>query len=246
MLTVSVSGVPMPSGGAWEHYVTRPLGAGKFMNCSGTSLCGVLTVESGYGTGYYEHPTPGVHGLWPEVGGFGSSSCIAPKDTTSPTRLFPCYQGDDNSSHQIAFEQHEWTTHGICSGTQNATDFFTQICGLAQAPLAVMKKTRDSGVTNTSAFAQDLASAGYAIWDTMSNGQVELSACADANGVWRLGAVSDFLELCGAGPPTPPSPPGGKCEPSVHGPPCRLDSDCADKPGCVRCAATGFCTDVPK
>ena len=216
----------------------------RYMDCGGTSLCGVLTVESGFGTGYYQHDKPAVHGLWPEVGAYGSSSCIAPKDTTPPSTLFPCYQGGD-PSHQLDFEQHEWSKHGVCSATKNASDFFSQICALAQAPLGVMSTTRASGVTNTSIYAKDLASAGYAVWDTMENGQVELSACARADGSWVLGAVADFGTLCGAGPVAPPSPTTSSCVPGAHGPTCSSDADCAGKTGCVRCAHSGFCTDVP-
>lgn len=222
------------------------LSDGKYMNCSGTTLCGVLTVESGFGQGYYSHKKPAVHGLWPEVGGFGSSSCISPKDTTPPQTLFPCYQGTD-TTHQLSFEQHEWSKHGICSGTQNASDFFGQVCALAEAPLSVMAKTRAAGVTDTSVYAQDLTQAGYAVWATMENGQVELSACARPDGRWVLGAVADFVKLCGSGPPAPPpSPSSDKCVPSVHGPACHMDSDCTNYTGCKRCAHSGFCTDVPQ
>lgn len=38
------------------------------MNCgNGVNLCGLLTLESGFGTGNYGHDEPVVHGLWPEV-----------------------------------------------------------------------------------------------------------------------------------------------------------------------------------
>ena len=219
--------------------------AGKYMNCSGTALCGVLTVESGFGTGYYNHSTPAVHGLWPEVGGFGSSACVAPADTTPPATLFPCYVGSD-PVHQLQFEQHEWSKHGICSGTANATDFFSQICSLAEAPLALMAKKRATGTKETAAFAQALQVAGYPVWNTMDDGQVELSACADAHGKWKLGPLSDFVSLCGSGPPVPPAPPTPeRCVPNVHGPPCKADGDCTALPGCVRCAHSGFCTDEP-
>ena len=217
---------------------------GRFMDCGSTSLCGVLTVESGFGTGYYQHPAPAVHGLWPETGTYGSSSCISPTDTTPPATLFPCYKGGD-PSHQLDFEQHEWSKHGVCAAGQNATEFFQQVCALAQAPLAVMSKTRASGVTNTTLFAKALSDAGYPVWDTMDNGQVELSACARADGTWVLGPVAAFPKLCGGGPVPPPTPPGGQCVPSKHGPPCAADSDCVNKTGCVRCAHSGFCTNDP-
>ena len=38
------------------------------MGCGdGVGLCGVLTLESGAGSGYYHHDGVSVHGLWPEV-----------------------------------------------------------------------------------------------------------------------------------------------------------------------------------
>eukprot|EP00966_Prymnesium_polylepis_P170524 3941982-Prymnesium_polylepis.1 len=142
----------------------------KYMNCSGTTLCGVLTLESGFGTGYYQHPQPEVHGLWPEVGGYGSSACVAPADKTSPTELFSCYKGD-GSAHQLEFEQHEWTTHGVCAGTRDAADYFTQICNMAKGPLVAMARARAANATDTAAFAAALTSAGYSVWDTMEQGQ---------------------------------------------------------------------------
>jgi hypothetical protein len=40
---------------------------------------------------------------------------------------------------------------------------------------------------------------------------------------------------------TPPA----QCLPNTHGPPCTTDDEC-HYPGCVRCANSGFCTNVPK
>jgi ribonuclease T2 len=42
-----------------------------------------------------------------------------------------------------------------------------------------------------------------------------------------------------------PSPPATKCMPSQHGPSCSRDADCLKVTGCVRCAHSGFCTEVP-
>ena len=77
--------VPLPGGGT-------PRRDGK-MDCGeGVPLCGVLTLETGYGGGYYHHAHPSVHGLWPQVGEYGSSACIPPRvSAASPTRLYPCY-----------------------------------------------------------------------------------------------------------------------------------------------------------
>jgi len=64
----------------------------------------------------------------------------------------------------------------------------------------------------------------------------------------------DFSKICppspapSPSPPSPspsPSPSGGQCVPGVHGPACTADADCTSVTGCVRCAKSGFCTDVP-
>jgi len=57
----------------------------------------------------------------------------------------------------------------------------------------------------------------------------------------------DFKTVCsGPSPPSPPSPPTNKCVDGQHGPACKSDSDCTSITGCVRCAKSGFCTNVPK
>eukprot|EP00933_Yihiella_yeosuensis_P058001 TRINITY_DN5817_c0_g4_i1.p1 TRINITY_DN5817_c0_g4~~TRINITY_DN5817_c0_g4_i1.p1 ORF type:complete len:216 (-),score=34.87 TRINITY_DN5817_c0_g4_i1:43-690(-) len=98
---------------------------------------------------------------------------------------------------------------------------------------------------------------GYCVWDYGSNSQLELSACAGLDGRWKLADVNDFPKVCGSGvapgpspPPAPPTPPGPKpsggiCQAGRHGPGCASDADCKGHPGCLRCARSGFCTDVP-
>ena len=49
----------------------------NFMDCRTAPLCGVVTLETGLGGGKYQHDQPVVHGLWPQVGKYGSSSCTA-------------------------------------------------------------------------------------------------------------------------------------------------------------------------
>ena len=92
---------------------------GKSMDCGGTAVCGVLTLESGLGKGVYAGK-PGVHGLWPEVGSYGTSQCVAPSSSTaSPTKVYSCY--DTGESGQLSFETHEWTKHGVCAGVKVRT-----------------------------------------------------------------------------------------------------------------------------
>ena len=79
------------------------------MDCGSTSVCGILTLETGKGPGVYGHPTPSVHGIWPEVGEYGTSQCVAPsKSTANPTKVYSCYDvpGTDLSD-QLSFERAE-------------------------------------------------------------------------------------------------------------------------------------------
>jgi len=62
----------------------------------------------------------------------------------------------------------------------------------------------------------------------------------------------DYKTVCG-GPspprppsPTPPTPSTGKCVTGQHGPKCSADSDCTQYSDCIRCASSGYCTNVPK
>ena len=72
---------------------TPPAVLGSTMTCGeGVPLCGVLTLETGYGPGLYGHPTPSVHGLWPQVGHYGTSACIRPtRSSADPAKLYACY-----------------------------------------------------------------------------------------------------------------------------------------------------------
>mmetsp|Transcript_78415 Transcript_78415/g.155350 ORF Transcript_78415/g.155350 Transcript_78415/m.155350 type:complete len:204 (-) Transcript_78415:107-718(-) len=171
---------------AWESY----------MDCGeGVHLCGILVLQSGLGNGVYEHKEPKVHGLWPQNGHYGSSDCVKPAETESPTEVYPCYA---NGTGQLGFEQHEWTHHGLCSGTKNSKDYFAQVCGISEAPLQVMATARAQGgdveeVTNA------VEKAGYPIWsDYHEDAQVALTTCADNTGSWHIANIKDFPKTCGA------------------------------------------------
>jgi len=218
----------------------------SMMSCgAGVPLCGVLTLETGEGPGLYGHPTPSVHGLWPSVGSYGTSACIRPTRTSAdPARLYPCYavRGGE-ASQELWFEKHEWGKHGTCAGVANATDFFGQVCALSARPLSLLSAARDAKKP-LSDMSAALTAAGFAVFSTDEhNSQIELSACASNDGHWRLAAVSSFPTVCkGSVPPTPK--PSSVCLKGRHGPPCKGDADCAAVTGCVRCARSGFCTDV--
>lgn len=245
----------------------------KQMQCGSVAVCGILTLESGLGSGPYQHAKPTVHGLWPQVPPYGTSQCAKPtKSVDSPSKVYPCYSNEDGGTGaQLTFENHEWTKHGECAGAVDVDDYFGQVCQLAAAPLGIM-----SNQSSFDAMATAVASAGYEIYMVDGlNKQLELSACLNSNGRWVLSATADFETKCGPGgsigsgvPPAPPSnPPSGpsnqaqqnqppqttypkprpyKCEPGVRGPACHSDVECADKMGCTRCASSGFCTSVPK
>ena len=176
-----------------------PVGASaQKMDCGSAPLCGVLTLETGLGSGYYRHDAVTVHGLWPEVGQYGTSKCIAPSDGSDPTVVHTCYEAGGTASHQLQFETHEWEKHGKCAGVQDEGDFFDQVCGLSSAPLKVMAAAKAKGHTDLQGYAQVLTGAGYPVFSTDSeNMQVMLSACAASDGKWKLASTSDFGSECG-------------------------------------------------
>ncbi len=231
--------------GSYVAYVESP--SNDFMDCGSAPLCGVLVLQTGLGPGAYEHTQPGVHGLWPEVGSYGTSQCIQPSESTAdPTIAYSCYDLPDETD-PLGFESHEWEKHGQCAGVRNAEDYFNQVCSLSYEPIQIMTATRKAGSTTLARYGSDLEAAGFPVFsldETYS--QVYLSACARSDGRWNLTSVSDFSRACpGSGPAPGPSPtPPGQCLPNTHGPPCSVDDDCR-YPGCVRCAHSGFCTDVP-
>ena len=166
------------------------------LQCHGT-VCGVLVVESGLGSGRYKQAQPQVHGLWPNVPPHGTSPCIAPPNRTEPSAVYSCYSsaGDD----ALQFEQHEWSKHGLCAGVQNAKDFFTQVCTLSVRPLAIMRRARDNGTTTVEDFADALSRENFAVWSwSVKESQVQLSACRQSSGIWILAPPSDFETVCGS------------------------------------------------
>lgn len=231
--------------------------AAQFMDCNGAPLCGVLTLETGLGRGTYSHVKPTLHGLWPQTGRYGSSQCLRPtRSSAKPSLLFECYLSlDTPRQKQLSFEQHEWVKHGQCAGARDAEDYFRQACGLSRKPLQLMASERRAGAFDVHAYARSLRRAGYPVFAVDSrNSQVELSACAGDDGVWKLAEPSEFGARCPAAAPGA-TPRGSddpsvsdlsrqQCMPSKRGPSCSSDADCSYS-GCVRCANSGYCTDQP-
>lgn len=213
-------------------------------------MCGVLTLEMGIGSGTYKHAKPVVHGLWPQQGNFGNSQCVEPQFTAAPMSLPACYQSTDEHSRagqQLAFVKHEWQKHGTCAGTENAHDFFAQVCNLAKGPLQLMESARTARMDLVQT-ADQLQRSAFCVYDLGSNQQIQLSACAGLDGQWKLADVDDFANVCSSKLPTSPhpKPPAGDellgCVEGHRGPSCDSDSDCKIASGCLRCARSGYCT----
>jgi len=247
--------------------------ANKMACGEGVPLCGTLTLQSGFGQGVYQSKTAGVHGLWPEVGEYGSSKCIAPKDSKKPSKVYDCYSdakagpGPGGQDDVLAFETHEWTKHGKCAGVKDVDDFFDQVCALAKTPVEILDKLRESAGADFGSLLKGLKSSGYPVWSIdEENAQFLLSACAGNDGQWVLSTIAEMPSKCGGSSPSPgpsppsPSPPspappspappspappsGGSCSAGKKGPACKSNGDCSGK-GCVRCAHSGYCTDTP-
>ena len=230
-----------------------------YMDCGTAPLCGVLVLESGMGTGYYRHAEPTVHGLWPETGHFGTSKCIHPSKRRWSGRTARCYAGSGASAQW--FEQHEWQKHGECAGVEDANSYFTQICTLSAAPLALMRRVKLAG-GSLAAMARAVAQQDFFVWYMESNvqSQIFLYACSrGGDSAWQLASPAAFNEQCGGGLSSPshhrdsrseseresqPVHSHRSCVPNRHGPKCEIDRDCVHVDSCTRCANSGFCTCV--
>eukprot|EP00971_Amphidinium_carterae_P009183 181139-Amphidinium_carterae.1 len=175
------------------------------MECgAGVDLCGVLTLEMGTDTKTYRHDEPSVHGLWPQTKGYGDSKCLPPVSKDSPAKVVPCY-AEGSTKAALSFMDHEWQHHGICAGAKDADDYFNQICSLSAAPLKRMQGARAVGLDLVDT-ADALQRAGFCVWSLGSHKQIELSACADAAGEWKLADHTAFSKVCGSGGSHPSDP----------------------------------------
>lgn len=198
---------------------------------------------------------------------------VARLTKTSPLRkldevnkiLAPGYDNQSDNAAGLTASMRcasEWDKHGKCAGMQDVNDFLEDACSLAAEPLALMAKARDSGVDNTYDIAESLYQAGYPVWKATYYDvqEIQLSACAGADLVWKLADPDEFAYKCGgssppasrpsaprpAGPaPRPASSSAGQCVPGARGPACSSNADCAGVSGCKRCAKSGYCTNIP-
>ncbi|KAJ3319949.1 hypothetical protein HDV06_005767 [Boothiomyces sp. JEL0866] len=156
-----------------------------YMDCGNAPYCGVLVLERGDGSGNYYHDVPAVHGLWPETGNYGSSGCLN-GDPSAQIPTVSCYT-------DYSFQEHEWTAHGVCAANDPDT-FFNTVCDLSSGPLQQMTDLKNQGYS-LSQIASALSDSGYPVFNrNAGNDQLELSACAGSDGVWRLSA--DFNSDC--------------------------------------------------
>lgn len=216
-------------------------GPGKMMCGDGVPLCGVLVLQSGYGSGPYKHPEPTVHGLWPQTGHYGNSKCLAPDVGGSPNKVYPCYnQKGESEAQEAKFQKHEWEKHGRCAGVDSPADYFKQICGLSGSPLQTMRQSRSKGA-NLQGMADALQNGGYPVHEVEKRtAEIHLSVCAGHDGDWKLSRVEDFPQTCGGRGGSAK----GQCISGQRGPKCSSNSDCEGLGGCARCAKSGYCTDV--
>lgn len=180
-----------------DHPIAPEMVGGYFMKCGkGVAVCGVLTLESGLAKGNYHHEQAYVHGLWPQVGSYGTSQCLAPKNHTGPNHVYSCYAQEGTSTKDLlGFEKHEWSKHGMCSGTKGVDDYFNQICAMAVAPLKAMNKAKPRTLDAMASAVNKTKEYSIVSMDTR-NSQISLSACLTKSGQWVLAAVEDFHQAC--------------------------------------------------
>mmetsp|Transcript_15879 Transcript_15879/g.40497 ORF Transcript_15879/g.40497 Transcript_15879/m.40497 type:complete len:300 (-) Transcript_15879:119-1018(-) len=245
---------PPLRGAAQTNSIARANALSRYgaMACSGAPLCGILALETGLGPGYYNHPAPTVHGLWPQVAPWGSSPCIRPRSDRPRKHagLPECLnRTSPDPDHVRWFVAHEWMKHGVCAGVANEDDFFAQICEISANPLAVMVDARNRQLSFEKTVSL-LEESGFPVYnDDPENKEVLLSACAthDPFGpgyIWKLASVAHFTKECRhtRNETIPPTP---KCLPSLRGPECETNAECEPKVGCARCSTSGFCTSRP-
>jgi hypothetical protein len=160
-----------------------------FMDCLEAPYCGILTLQRGQGKGEYNHPSPSVHGLWPQVGKYGNSECIHSSPLQDLSKLsVTCY--DD-----LAFEKHEWNAHGVCAA-KDAQAYFDTVCGLSKVPIEIMKMMRNEGKVLGEMMGA-LKALGYPVLDrVMGNDQLAITVCAGNDLAWKFAASSAFGEMC--------------------------------------------------
>ena len=170
----------------------------------------------------------GIHGLWPqwaETCG-GPSFDLGKLDSIS-TELNDHWPSCEEKNSDLW--SHEWSKHGSCSN-------MTELAYFSKALSLLSEYSADCSGGHAAVVASN--STDVAIGESCS-------FCFSR---------SDFKkETCSSGPSPGPSPHPGpspgptpdECEPDKHGPRCDSDAECKHYKYCVRCASSGYCTEVP-
>merc|ERR1719215_2363588 len=116
----------------WLAVLLDHVGASsRYMACGeGVPMCGVLALDTGFGSAPYNRSVPSVHGLWPAVDGYGNSACVYPESLKASNDVFPCYDIDSanvaSGLPPLQFQEHEWLKHGRCAGMRDYQEYFSQ------------------------------------------------------------------------------------------------------------------------
>ena len=96
----------------------------------------------------------------------------------------------------------------MCAGTNDADDYFDQICDLARTPVDIMKDVRDNshgeaGKLSTTqehemtAMFKALDEAGFNVWHIdKQHSQIFISVCAGSDGKWITARPDEFSTIC--------------------------------------------------
>jgi ribonuclease T2 len=169
-----------------------------------------------------------------------------------------------------SFCQHEWTKHGTCTKLSQLDYFNFAIYFLQQAGTP---QVITSNVGGSVPKAQIIAAYGGAKRVSLSCGGGsflgQVMTCwgldnATHAPTTRVDCPTAVLQedscpgssiqitAFSSPPPSPPSPPpppppqgGSSCLPNQHGPLCTADAQCLNYANCLRCATSGYCTNMP-
>ena len=184
---------------------------------------------------------------------------------------WPSLEGSGNEG----FWSHEWGKHGTCAEVSSSSgskqlDYFSLALNWLKKTNVSVALEKAGIVPGASYDASAIQDALYT-----ANGVKGLLGCKSGNSLDSVsfcldptasrlvdcdesvaqggGSVSScrssskiyFSDASGGAPTAPPSPGGDKCSRGKRGPACRQDADCSSVSGCIRCAHSGYCTDVP-
>lgn len=170
-----------------------------------------------------------------------------------------------NWAAYTGFCQHEWQKHGTCTGLSQVQYFSTAVSYLKkQGTPSLISSHISSSVTKAALQAAyggasrvSLGCGGgkylsqvMTCWGLDKKSHLPTSQVDCPQAVLSEDSCSSTVFISGFGdgpsPPSPPAPGNSTCVSGVHGPRCSSDSQCTAYKHCIRCAHSGFCTNVPK